>query len=95
MYVRVILLHKTQHAKSYSLLSLSRILYDKRFTAFHYPVMDEEAPNYHTIVQKPMDMATMLQRVDTGTYVTCSTFLQDVDLIVSNAKVFSNFLLKH
>ena len=34
-----------------------------------------------------MDTATLLQRVDAGQYLTCSPFLQDVDLIVKNAKV--------
>lgn len=64
-----------------------RVLYDKRFSAFHYPVTDEDAPNYRSIIQNPMDMATLLQRVDSGQYITCSAFLQDFDLIVSNAKV--------
>lgn len=67
----------------------NRILYDKRFSVFHYPVMDEDAPNYRTIIQNPMDMATLLQRVDCGQYITCSAFLQDVDLILSNAKVYN------
>ena len=40
-----------------------------------------------SIIQNPMDMATMLQRVDSGQYFTCSGFLQDIDLIVTNAKV--------
>ncbi|KDO47316.1 hypothetical protein CISIN_1g000973mg [Citrus sinensis] len=65
----------------------NRMLYDKRFSAFHYPVTDEDAPNYRSIIQNPMDLATLLQRVDSGHYVTCSAFLQDVDLIVTNAKV--------
>ncbi|KAF3585173.1 hypothetical protein F2Q69_00025961 [Brassica cretica] len=64
----------------------NRILYDKRFSAFHFPVSDEDAPNYRTIIQIPMDTATLLQRVDAGQYLTCSPFLQDVDLIVRNAK---------
>ena len=64
-----------------------RILYDKRFSAFHYPVTDEDAPNYRSIIQNPMDIATMLQHVDSGQYITCSAFLQDIDLIVTNAKV--------
>ncbi|KAF9663237.1 hypothetical protein SADUNF_Sadunf17G0017500 [Salix dunnii] len=67
----------------------NRILYDKRFSAFHYPVTDEDAPNYRSIIQNPMDMATMLQRVDSGQYITCSGFLQDIDLIVTNAKVYN------
>lgn len=65
-----------------------RILYDKRFSVFHYPVTDEDAPNYRSIIQNPMDIATLLQRVDSGQYFTCSSFLQDVDLVVTNAKVW-------
>ncbi|CAL0329184.1 unnamed protein product [Lupinus luteus] len=67
----------------------NRILYDKRFNAFHYPVSDDDAPNYRLIIQNPMDMATVLQHVDNGHYITCAAFLQDIDLIVSNAKVYN------
>ncbi|KAF2300209.1 hypothetical protein GH714_010699 [Hevea brasiliensis] len=67
----------------------NRILYDKRFSAFHYPVTDEDAPNYRTIIQNPMDVATLLQRVDCGQYITCTAFLQDIDLIVTNAKMYN------
>ncbi|XP_021656830.2 ATPase family AAA domain-containing protein At1g05910 isoform X2 [Hevea brasiliensis] len=67
----------------------NRILHDKRFSAFHYPVTDEDAPNYRSIIQNPMDMATLLQRVDSCQYITCSAFLQDIDLIVTNAKVYN------
>lgn len=68
---------------------LEMILYDKRFSAFHYPVTDEDAPNYRSIIQNPMDVATLLQRVDSGHYITCPAFLQDVDLILSNAKAYN------
>ncbi|XP_045827271.1 ATPase family AAA domain-containing protein At1g05910 isoform X4 [Trifolium pratense] len=67
----------------------NRILYDKRFNAFHFPVSDEDAPNYRDIIQNPMDIATILQHVDNGNYITCAAFLQDVDLIVSNAKAYN------
>ncbi|KAE9620446.1 putative chromatin remodeler Bromodomain family [Lupinus albus] len=67
----------------------NRILYDKRFNAFHYPVSDEDAPNYRLIIQNPMDMATVLQHVDNGHYITSAAFLQDIDLIVSNAKAYN------
>ncbi|KAM7266296.1 hypothetical protein ACFE04_004193 [Oxalis oulophora] len=67
----------------------NRLLYDKRFNAFHYPVTDEDAPNYRRVIQNPMDVATLLQRVDSGQYITCSTFVQDVDLIVCNAKAYN------
>lgn len=67
----------------------NRILYDKRFSVFHYPVMDEDAPNYRLIIQNPMDMATLLQHVDSGKYITNKTFLEDFDLIVTNAKKYN------
>ncbi|XP_014494041.1 ATPase family AAA domain-containing protein At1g05910 isoform X3 [Vigna radiata var. radiata] len=67
----------------------NRILYDKRFNAFHYPVSDEDAPNYRSIIQNPIDMATILQHVDNGQYITCTAFMQDINLIVSNAKAYN------
>ncbi|XP_052207689.1 ATPase family AAA domain-containing protein At1g05910 [Diospyros lotus] len=67
----------------------NRILYDKRFSVFHYPVQDEDAPNYRSIIQNPMDMATLLQLVDSGKYVTCRAFLEDFDLILTNAKKYN------
>ncbi|CAL9205354.1 unnamed protein product [Musa hybrid cultivar] len=65
------------------------ILYDKRFSVFHYPVLDEDVPDYRSIVHTPMDMATLLQHVDCGQYLTCAAFLQDIDLIVANAKTYN------
>uniref|UniRef100_A0A804L5P2 Bromo domain-containing protein n=1 Tax=Musa acuminata subsp. malaccensis TaxID=214687 RepID=A0A804L5P2_MUSAM len=67
----------------------NRILYDKRFSVFHYPVLDEDVPDYRSIVHNPMDMATLLQHVDCGQYLTCAAFLQDIDLIVANAKTYN------
>ena len=63
------------------------ILYNKRFNVFHFPVSEEEVPDYRSVIHKPMDMATVLQRVDSGQYLTRAAFMNDIDLIVSNAKV--------
>ncbi|KAG9137426.1 hypothetical protein Leryth_020634 [Lithospermum erythrorhizon] len=73
----------------------NRILYDKRFSAFHFPVSDEDAPNYRSIIQNPMDIATLLQHVDSGKYITCKAFLEDFDLIMSNAKVTCTCCRQH
>ncbi|KAJ3681129.1 hypothetical protein LUZ60_015618 [Juncus effusus] len=67
----------------------NRILHDKRFGVFHYPVTEEEVPDYKTVIQNPMDMATVLQRVDSGFYLNRSSFTKDIDLIVSNAKAYN------
>lgn len=49
--------------------------------------MDDEAPDYRNVVHNPMDVATLLQRVDSGHYLTRAAFLSDVDLIPANAQV--------
>ncbi|KAJ1290406.1 hypothetical protein BS78_02G240700 [Paspalum vaginatum] len=67
----------------------NRILYNKRFNVFHFPVSEEEVPDYRSIIQKPMDMATVLQQVDSGQYLTRAAFMKDIDLIVSNAKTYN------
>jgi ATPase family AAA domain-containing protein 2 len=66
---------------------LFSILYNKRFSVFHFPVSEEEYPDYRSVVHTPMDMATVLQKVDSGQYPTRAAFMKDIDLIVSNAKV--------
>ncbi|XP_062198445.1 ATPase family AAA domain-containing protein At1g05910-like isoform X2 [Phragmites australis] len=67
----------------------NRILYNKRFSVFHFPVSEEEVPDYRSVVHNPMDMATVLQRVDSGQYLTRAAFMKDIDLIVSNAKTYN------
>ncbi|KAG6554152.1 hypothetical protein Mapa_004068 [Marchantia paleacea] len=67
----------------------NRLLYEKRFSIFHYPVMEDDAPDYHTVVKKPMDVTTLLQGVDSGKYITRAAFLDDVELIPANAKVYN------
>ncbi|CAL5082334.1 unnamed protein product [Urochloa decumbens] len=67
----------------------NRILYNKRFNVFHFPVSEEEVPDYRSVIQKPMDMATVLQRVDSGQYLTRAAFMKDIDLIVLNAKTYN------
>ncbi|KAL6656331.1 hypothetical protein ACP70R_007157 [Stipagrostis hirtigluma subsp. patula] len=67
----------------------NRILYNKRFSVFHFPVSEEEVPDYRSVVHNPMDMATVLQRVDSGQYLTRAAFMKDIDLIVTNAKTYN------
>lgn len=66
----------------------NRLLYEKCFSVFHYPVTEEEAPDYHTVIQTPMDVSTLLQHTDSGQYLTRSAFLQDLELIPLNAKAY-------
>ena len=55
--------------------------------------MDKDDDDEQLIIENPMDMATLLQRVDSKIYVTLDAFLKDFDLILSNAKVCLEYKL--
>lgn len=68
---------------------LYRLLAERRFKCFAKPVAPEEAPDYAQIVHNPMDLGTMLQRVDDRCYTSLRPFWADLDLIVSNAILYN------
>jgi hypothetical protein len=47
--------------------------YDK-FELFAVPVNPEEVPDYHTIIEKPMDFETMTKKLEDHKYLTFSQF---------------------
>ncbi|KAF3691625.1 ATPase family AAA domain-containing protein 2 [Channa argus] len=63
----------------------NRLSQDKRFKAFTKPVDLEEVPDYAEVIEKPMDLSTVLSKIDLHHYGTVKEFLQDVDLIWQNA----------
>uniref|UniRef100_A0A8C7N784 ATPase family AAA domain-containing protein 2 n=1 Tax=Oncorhynchus kisutch TaxID=8019 RepID=A0A8C7N784_ONCKI len=62
-----------------------RLSQDKRFKAFTKPVDVEEVPDYIKVIRHPMDLSTVLSKVDLHKYVTVREFVNDVDLIWKNA----------
>ncbi|XP_063780456.1 ATPase family AAA domain-containing protein 2 [Pseudophryne corroboree] len=62
-----------------------RLATDKRFRAFTKPVDLEEVPDYVTVIAQPMDLSTILSKIDLHKYQTVTEYLRDVDLICSNA----------
>ncbi|XP_060756226.1 ATPase family AAA domain-containing protein 2-like [Neoarius graeffei] len=63
----------------------NRLAQDKRFKAFTKPVDTEEVPDYTTVIKQPMDLSTVLTKIDLHKYVTVKDYLHDVDLIWKNA----------
>ncbi|KAI1243444.1 hypothetical protein IHE44_0001065, partial [Lamprotornis superbus] len=78
-----------------------RLVIDKRFKAFTKPIDPEEASNYKDTVKQPMDLSTVLSKIDMRQYLTARDFLMDIDLICSNAlqyntkKRSAGHLLRH
>lgn len=52
---------------------------------FAWPVTDEIAPNYSSIISKPMDFSTIRQRIEEGEYKSISDFTDDFKLMCDNA----------
>nr|XP_020452864.1 ATPase family AAA domain-containing protein 2 isoform X2 [Monopterus albus] len=63
----------------------NRLSQDKRFRAFTKPVDLDEVPDYAEVIKKPMDLSTVLSKIDLHQYGTVKEFLEDVDLIWQNA----------
>ncbi|KAJ7401198.1 ATPase family AAA domain-containing protein 2 [Pitangus sulphuratus] len=68
-----------------------RLVVDRRFRPFMKPVDPEEAPNYRAVIKQPMDLSTVLCKIDTHQYLTAGDFLKDIDLICSNALQYNPY----
>ncbi|XP_063079492.1 ATPase family AAA domain-containing protein 2B [Engraulis encrasicolus] len=62
-----------------------RLATDKRFLIFSKPVDIEEVSDYLEVIRQPMDLSTIMTKIDTHKYLVAKDFLADVGLICSNA----------
>uniref|UniRef100_A0A8B9NHE4 ATPase family AAA domain-containing protein 2 n=1 Tax=Accipiter nisus TaxID=211598 RepID=A0A8B9NHE4_9AVES len=62
-----------------------RLVGDRRFKAFTKPVDPEEVPDYEAVVKHPMDLSTVVAKIDFHQYLTAKDFLKDINLICTNA----------
>ena len=64
---------------------LSKMARNKLFYMFTRPVDTNEVPDYLDIIKQPMDLETMMTKIDLHTYESAKDFLADIELIVANA----------
>lgn len=64
---------------------LTKLMRDRRYSMFAKPVDALEVPDYLEVIKQPMDMETMMVKIDLHKYQTVAQFLQDIELICSNA----------
>ncbi|XP_063984165.1 bromodomain-containing protein 4 isoform X2 [Diachasmimorpha longicaudata] len=53
------------------------------------PVDEEYAPRYYSVVRKPMDLSTMEEKLEGGSYKNLSQFKKDFRLIVDNCRQYN------
>lgn len=56
---------------------------------FIEPVDEEYAPRYYSVVRKPMDLSTMEEKLEGGSYKSLSQFKHDFRLIVDNCRQYN------
>ncbi|CAH2093136.1 unnamed protein product [Euphydryas editha] len=86
-------LAKRKRKEDYQLRELRIFLRDicrklasnRRFYKFTKPVDLEEVTDYLDIIKQPMDLETMMTKVDMHKYNCAKDFLDDIDLICANA----------
>lgn len=56
---------------------------------FAWPVNDNFAPGYSTIIKRPMDFSTMKQKIDDNEYKSLNCFISDFKVMCNNAMKYN------
>ncbi|XP_058090600.1 uncharacterized protein LOC131237010 [Magnolia sinica] len=64
---------------------LDRLQKKDTYGVFSEPVDPDELPDYHEVIENPMDFSTVRKKLSSGAYANLEQFKKDVFLISSNA----------
>ncbi|KAJ4478152.1 hypothetical protein J3R30DRAFT_3702892 [Lentinula aciculospora] len=67
----------------------SQISAHRNGTIFHSPIKNSEAPDYHEIVKRPMDLKTIKSRIKDGVISNSQEFQRDIYLMFANAMMYN------
>ncbi|KAI6105548.1 hypothetical protein F5141DRAFT_1124424 [Pisolithus sp. B1] len=67
----------------------SQISQHRNGNIFHNPIKSSEAPDYHEIIKRPMDLKTIKGRVKDGIITNSLEFQRDVYLMFANAMMYN------
>ncbi|CAI8584578.1 unnamed protein product [Vicia faba] len=71
-------------------LILDKLQKKDTYGVYAEPVDPEELPDYHDVIDNPMDFATVRNKLANGSYTTLEQFESDVFLICSNAMQYNS-----
>ncbi|TYJ03228.1 hypothetical protein E1A91_A12G014200v1 [Gossypium mustelinum] len=75
--------------KKLLLFILDRLQKKDTYGVFSEPVDPEELPDYHEVIEHPMDFGTIRKKLASGAYANLEQFENDVFLICSNAMQYN------
>lgn len=67
----------------------SQISQHRNGNIFHNPIKSSEAPDYHEIIKRPMDLKTIKARIKDGVTTSSLEFQRDVYLMFANAMMYN------
>lgn len=67
----------------------SQISQHRNGTIFHHPIKPSEAPDYHDIVKRPMDLKTIKNKVRDGMISNSLEFQRDIYLMFANSMMYN------
>ncbi|XP_062017835.1 uncharacterized protein LOC133734210 [Rosa rugosa] len=71
-------------------LILDKLQKKDTYGVYAEPVDPEELPDYHDVIEHPMDFATVRKQLANGAYSTLEQFERDIFLICSNAMQYNS-----
>ncbi|EAN78149.1 bromodomain factor 2 protein, putative [Trypanosoma equiperdum] len=75
----------TSFNKNGCLVFVSRLWDLDKLGMFHHPVSAEELPDYHTVIKRPVDLSSIRDGIEKGTYATDVDVQNDVARMITNA----------
>ena len=67
----------------------SQISQHRNGNIFHNPIKDSEAPDYHEIVKRPMDLKTVKTRIKDGAISNSDDYQREIYLMFANAMMYN------
>jgi histone acetyltransferase len=79
--------------KSTELSTMNRLLSEMQNHAsswpFREPVKPEDAADYREVIEQPMDLRTMGEKLENGEYANLEQFVDDAQLIFDNCRFYN------
>lgn len=71
------------------MLVYSRLATHKYASLFLKPITDEQAPGYHSVIHRPMDLQTVRRNIENASIKTTTEFQRDILLMFNNAIMYN------